>query len=46
MLGICQFAGKRVLEQVLTTFVRKMASGRYSTWFCKFKLIIQSYLLG
>lgn len=29
MLGICRFAGKRVLEQVLTTFVRKTESGNF-----------------
>ena len=27
MLGSCPFVGKRVLEQVLITFVRKMAYG-------------------
>jgi len=43
MLGICQFAGKRVLEQGLTTFVRKMASGRYST-ILFFRLASSMYL--
>jgi hypothetical protein len=37
MLGICRFAGKRVLEQVLTTFVRRTESGKYSTCFFKLK---------
>ena len=32
MLISCQFVGKRVLEQVLITFVRRMASGKRPTY--------------